>query len=319
MARTLLSVVMPTHNRTDQLERAARSVLSQEMADLELIIVDDASDVDNGSVIDRIAGDRRVRTVRNPESLGPGGARNQGIAVARGELLGFCDDDDEWLPGAASILVGYLESNPGLGTVSAWHRVVHSGIGRVVDYRGPRHFGADELLWCNFVALPFAIIRRSHFPDGVSFDPTLPTCEDWDVWLRCSQLHPIEVVPRVLYSYYQHGGSRVTKRDSGAFVGLSGFLDKHEASMSPACRAYHRAVLAQLSGGREAMARRLAEEAAASPLAASAAASAIGCWSVSSTIGIRRSDPALAARTLFRLIHRNAPGHHRGALVGDPA
>jgi GT2 family glycosyltransferase len=319
MARTLLSVVMPTHNRTDQLERAARSVLSQEMADLELIIVDDASGADSGAVIDRIAEDPRVRTVRNPESLGPGGARNRGIAVAQGELLGFCDDDDEWLPGAAGILVGHLESNPGLGTVSAWHRVVHRDIGRAVDYRGPRHFGADELLWFNFVALPFAIIRRSHFPDGVSFDPTLPTCEDWDVWLRCSQLHPIEVLPRVLYCYNQHGGSRVTKRGSGALVGLTGFLDKHESSMSHACRAYHRAVLAQLGGGREAMAKRLAEEAAASPIAASVAASAIGCWSVSSTIGIRRSDPALAARAMFRLIHRREPGHRRGDLVEGPA
>ncbi len=63
---------MPTHNRPDRLERAARSVLAQRDAELELVIVDDASSDHTPEVADRLADDPRVSLLRNPEPLGPG-------------------------------------------------------------------------------------------------------------------------------------------------------------------------------------------------------------------------------------------------------
>jgi hypothetical protein len=303
MAAELLSVVMPTHNRPERLLEAATSVLSQQLVEIELVIVDDGSEPPTVAATEQLATDPRVTVVRNEVPVGPGGARNQGIAVTRGSLLGFCDDDDAWLPGAAGIAVGTLEADPDLGFVTAWHRVVHDGSGRVVDYRGPVAFGADELLWFNFVALPFGIIRRSHFPDGLAFDQTLPPCEDWDLWLRCAQARPVGVIPRVLYSYHQHGGDRVTgKQGSGRRGGRQAFLDKHSPSMTEACRTYHRAVIAQDAGGREAMARELAATATRHPGASSLAGTVLGTWFTTSAVGIRRRDPGLSARTMARLL-----------------
>ena len=86
---SLLSVVMPTHDRADQLERAARSVLDQDGTEIELVIVDDASSDGTPEVTDRLAADRRVQVVRNEQAIGPGAARNKGIAQARGDLLGL--------------------------------------------------------------------------------------------------------------------------------------------------------------------------------------------------------------------------------------
>ena len=302
MADPQLSVVMPTHNRTDQLLRAATSVLAQGSVDLELIIVDDASDPGNEATLERIATDGRVRIVRNPVSLGPGGARNKGIELARGDYLAFCDDDDALLPGAADALVAHLRANPELGAVSCWHQVVHPAIDRVVDYRGPLRFGAGGLRWFNFVAIPFGVIRRADHPDGVWFDPELPTCEDWDVWLRCAERRPFEVVPLVLYSYYQHGGARVTKVEAGRRSGLQTFLDLHADSMTPACRAYHRAVLAEQVGGRRGMARQLVADTAGAPVAAGLAAAVLACSAAMSPLGIRRADPGLAARSVHHLL-----------------
>ena len=74
MAAHLLSVVLPTHNRPERLERAARSVLAQEGAELELLIVDDASSDRTPEVTESLADDPRVRLLCNPESLGPGAA-----------------------------------------------------------------------------------------------------------------------------------------------------------------------------------------------------------------------------------------------------
>jgi hypothetical protein len=306
---------MPTHNRATQLEKAATSVLSQQFAAIELVIVDDASSDHTPSVTERLMADPRVRVVRTPESLGPGGARNEGIAVARGDFLGFCDDDDAWLPGAASTLLGHLEANQDLGAVTSWHRVVHDHSGRSVGYRGPTRFGADDLLWFNFVALPFGVIRRSWYPEGPLFDRTLPTCEDWDVWLRCAQVRPIEAVPLMLYQYHQHGGDRVTKVSAGVRVGRQGFLDKHADSMTEGCQIYHQAVIAQQAQGRGGLLNVLARAGATRPAAASLAASVLATSFAASSVGVRRLDPGLSARLVRRELGL-LPGRHHAAVGG---
>jgi hypothetical protein len=298
---------MPTHNRADQLTRAAQSVLSQTTTEVELVIVDDASTDRTPEVTAHLADDRRVKVLRNESSVGPGGARNQGIAAATGELLGFCDDDDAWLPGAAATLEQALGDRPELGFVTSWHRVVHDRTGRTVDYRGPTEFGAADLLWFNFVALPFGVIRRRYF-DDLSFDQTLPPCEDWDLWLRCAQERPAGVVPRVLYSYHQHGGDRVTKEGSGRRGGRQAFLDKHEHEMTEACRLYHSAVVAEESGGRAAMFRSLRSSAATGFGSSAFAGSVLATTYATSAIGIRRGDPGLPARAMHRLLRSSRKG-----------
>ncbi len=306
MSTRLLSVILPTHNRPEQLERAANSVLTQAGCDVELVIVDDASSDHTPLVTERLAQDPRVHVVRNSASLGPGGARNKGIAMAQGELLGFCDDDDEWLPGAASVLAGYLEADKELGVVTSWHQVVHDGMDRIVNYRGPLKFGAGELLWFNFVALPFGVIRRSSFPNGLWFDSSLPTCEDWDLWLRCALERPVEVVPRVLYSYHQYAGNRVTNTGSSHRSGRQTFLDKHAGVMTEACRVYHGAVIQEQTNGRDAMIKSLAASGSRSPVAAGYAGSLLAAGHLTSRIGMRRRDPGLASRTMYRLLQHGA-------------
>lgn len=211
MPAHLLSVVLPTRNRPVWLERAARSVLDQRTVELELVIVDDASSDCTPEIAGRLAADRRVRVLRNEEPLGPGGSRNRGMAAARGDLLGFCDDDDAWLPGAARIIVDCFETDNRIGVVTSWHQVGHDATGRVAIYRGPLSYGYRQLLWFNFVALPFGVIQRHLFPDDLAVDTALPSCEDWDLWLRCAQTQPIRTLPHVLYAYHQHGESRVTR------------------------------------------------------------------------------------------------------------
>jgi glycosyltransferase involved in cell wall biosynthesis len=290
-------------------------VLDQAGAEVELVIVDDASSDDTPAVTDRLAGDRRVQVVRNEQAVGPGAARNRGIAAARGELLGFCDDDDAWLPGAAATLAGYLDTHPRLGAVTSWHQVVHDGTGRSVVYRGPLAFGAADLLWFNVVALPFGVLRRSCFDDDLAFDEKLPPCEDWDLWLRCAQRRPIAAVPQVLYEYHQHGGDRVTKEGAGDRGGRQAFIDKHWSSMTRACRAYHRATLAHQTVGRRAMFGELAASARTDPLAAGFAAGVLATAAAGARSGIRGDDPGKPSRAMLRLL-AHEPGGRRAPIRG---
>ncbi len=298
----LLSVVLATHNRADDLPRAAHSVLGQAFRDLELVVVDDGStDSTTEAAEQLIAIDGRVRVVHNKTALGPAAARNVGIETAGGEMVAFCDDDDAWLPDAASTLINFLSDNPDVGTVSAWHQVLHMGRNRTVIYRGPLVYDEHQLLWQNFVTV-FAMARRSAFGADIRFDSGLRTCEDWDLWLRCARERPIRTVPRVLYLYRQHEGPR---HPGGRASARPIFLEKHRYDMSPACRTYHEAMLALSEAGGRGLSRRLAVDLGESLGDGSFASLAVAATAASSRVGNARRDPGLQARVLARLVSRD--------------
>ncbi len=106
----LFSVIIPTHNGAQFLERAVSSVLNQSFADFEVIIVDDGSTDSTPQLIDKLVGQTagKVHSLHQKNS-GPGAARNRGVEVSSGRYLLFLDDDDELLPGALALFAGQIE------------------------------------------------------------------------------------------------------------------------------------------------------------------------------------------------------------------
>ncbi len=235
----MLSVVIPTRNRPEFLRAAVSSVLAQTYPDLEIVIVDDASDPDTAVLVASIAGvDQRIRLVRNEQPMGASAARNCGIRVCGGDFIAFLDDDDEWYPDTARLTIDHLDSHRDLVGVSAWHLVVPAN-GSTTTYRGPTVFDWRDLLWCNFIASPFAVLRRELAGRELLFDEGLITCEDWDLFLRCSQLSPMATLPTVLYRYHRHQSARVTLSNQLRVDGYRRFVCKHQSDMSELCRRYH--------------------------------------------------------------------------------
>ena len=293
---------MPTHDRAHDVARAAASVLAQDVDALELVIVDDSSSDDTPAVLDRLAAqDKRVRVVRTDQCLGPCEARNQGLAIAGGDLVAFCDDDDAWFPGVARVLTDYLVANPAVVAVSSWHVVLHPATGGAAVFRGPLRYGTSQLLWQNCAALPFAILRRPALSFDVSFDPDLPTGEDWDLFLRCSFDGPVHTVAHVGYLYTQHGGSRVTRTSAAQVTGRRNFVAKHGAAMTPACRRYHEAVIAGYEHGRRGIVGQLAPG-RGHPVAGAAAGVVLATGFAAARVGRWRRDPGLPARLMSRLV-----------------
>jgi glycosyltransferase involved in cell wall biosynthesis len=83
-----ISVVVPTYNRSAFVGRAVRSVLSQTTTDLEVVVVDDASDDDTESALAEI-GDERIPYVEHSENRGMAAAFLAGIANSSGEFIAF--------------------------------------------------------------------------------------------------------------------------------------------------------------------------------------------------------------------------------------
>lgn len=107
----LLSVVVPIYNVEQYVEKAIESICTQTLTDMEIILIDDGSKDQSGSLCDEYAQkDDRIR-VLHKENGGLSSARNAGIEVATGKYIAFVDSDDWIDPEMYAVLTGLLEKN----------------------------------------------------------------------------------------------------------------------------------------------------------------------------------------------------------------
>jgi glycosyltransferase involved in cell wall biosynthesis len=114
LSEELVSVVIPAWNAAAFLGEAVSSVLEQDGANVEAIVVDDGSSDETAAVAARFGA--AVRVLQQPHA-GIGASRNRGVDAARGGLIAFLDADDVWPPGKLRLQRAALEANPALDMV----------------------------------------------------------------------------------------------------------------------------------------------------------------------------------------------------------
>ena len=107
----LFSIIVPVFNRERLIDRCIASVAAQDFDDYELILIDDCS-TDNSLAVLRRAEAPNARVIALAKNQGVGGARNVGVAEARGDWIVFLDSDDELVPGALRILHDQVRRTP---------------------------------------------------------------------------------------------------------------------------------------------------------------------------------------------------------------
>src|SRR5436190_11375249 len=114
---TLVSVVIPTFDRSSAVTSAIDSVLGQSHRDLEVIVVDDGSTDDTAQVLAARYGEEPRVTYLRQSNRGVAAARNAGLDRARGSVIAFIDSDDVWQPWHLALAVAVLERFPDVGLV----------------------------------------------------------------------------------------------------------------------------------------------------------------------------------------------------------
>jgi len=185
MTTPFFSVVIPLYNRAAQVGETIRSVLSQDWADFEIVVIDDGSRDDPLPVIDAI-GDPRIRYIRQ-DNAGGGAARNAGIKAAQGRYIAFLDSDDLFLPGKLSTMAKALRDDDGL-TVLYSRMKVDRGVDRywIRPDRGIReNEDVGEYLFCaNQFMQTSTMVMSTPLAQKVLFDPALKKGQDLDFCVR---------------------------------------------------------------------------------------------------------------------------------------
>lgn len=228
-----VSVVIPTCNRPELLSRAIRSILAQTYQDFEIIVIDDGLKERAENAI-LAFGDSRIRYVKNEISLGGSGARNRGIADARGEYVAFLDDDDEWLSEKlAKHVTAYERAGAGVvfNGVSFVGRPDRSQL--LPDEEGPVDALARTLYRC-YIWTSALSVRRTLLLEE-QFDPTFPKNQEWDLEIRLAQKtkffainEPLTVIN--ILEEHEHLGGKGNL--SNIIKGFELLLSKHAALYS---------------------------------------------------------------------------------------
>ncbi len=92
----LVSIIIPARNTGKYIQKCLDSIVSQSLKSIEIFIIDDNSDDDLFKFVSEYCKDSRITYVKLNHTVGPGGARNKGLEMARGKYIGFCDSDD-WI------------------------------------------------------------------------------------------------------------------------------------------------------------------------------------------------------------------------------
>lgn len=215
----LVSVIIPAYNAEQYIAEALESVVAQTYHHYEIIVVDDGSTDDTRGVLQPYI-DQGVISYCYCSNSGPATARNAGIQMARGDLVGFLDADDTWLPSKLEVQVAYLQDHQDVAFVSADMSQVRDRV-VVADscfmQNGYEYIASgliyENLLRENFIFTPMVLVRKSVLALVGFFDEELRISEDRDLWLRIARDHHVAILDRVLGGRRLHGSNTTGNRE----------------------------------------------------------------------------------------------------------
>ena len=193
-----VSVVIPTRDRPELLRHAIAGIVGQTYEGLiEVVVVFDQSEPDTS--LETTSPNRVVRTIANTHTPGLAGGRNTGMLAATGELLAFCDDDDEWLPPKLDAQVRLLSSVDGPAIAACGIEVRRNGqsVTRIPDADRLRYedFLDDRIMEVNPCTI---LVDRELAIHHIGLvDEELPGsyAEDYEWLLRATKVARILLVP----------------------------------------------------------------------------------------------------------------------------
>lgn len=215
-----VSIIIPTKNRPDLLNRAVISILNQTYQDWELFIINDSADE-----VSINSSDARIHQADNKNKPGANGARNTGINLARGKYIAFLDDDDAWSQDKLFKQVKIMNSTNAILCYSGKNIIVQKNNKSVTRFSYKTHilFPQFTLQLHNYIGTTSSvIIRRKSNDDYIKFDEDLNSLQDYEFYLRLVKKGNFIGIPEGLVNYYFDNTIKHISVDKRALLNSAG-------------------------------------------------------------------------------------------------
>ena len=214
MAEPLVSVVIPSYNRSQYIAETIESVLTQTYRNIEVIVIDDGSTDNTSEVVDRYL--PRIKYVRQNNSE-RGASRNHGLRLANGDFISFLDSDDLWLPEKLAKDIEIFDKSPKAGIVYSDVVLIDASgkLIKLVKRHGYSGRVTEQLLVDNFVSIGAHLIRTTVVRDigGFREERKLSGSEDWEMWVRLSKVTD--------FAYHPNATTKIRTHDANTMGDVS--------------------------------------------------------------------------------------------------
>lgn len=175
-----LTVITPSFNQGKYIKRTIESVLTQEIGDIEYIVMDGGSTDETVDIL-KSFGDRIIW--KSERDKGQTDAVNKGVRMASGDIIGWLNSDDIYYPKACLRIMKIFEENPDINVVygNAYHI---DEVDNVIEEYYTEDFDYEKLKEVCFICQPALFFRKSLVDKYGYLDDTLQYCMDYDYWLR---------------------------------------------------------------------------------------------------------------------------------------
>ncbi|MGG1664102.1 glycosyltransferase family 2 protein [Brevibacillus sp. NRS-1366] len=199
----LVSVITPSYNQGKYIRETIESVLNQDYPNIEYIVVDGGSTDDTLAILEEYSQfEERIRFI-SEKDRGQSHAINKGLAMTKGEIIGWLNSDDTYLPGAIQQAVNALQGHPDWAMVYGKGYTIDENSKKQSDYYvAPANY---QLLFDGcMICQPAVFIRKNVFLEVEGVDEMLHFCMDYDLWIRIAKKHTIGFIQAALANARAH-------------------------------------------------------------------------------------------------------------------
>ena len=208
-SKPLVTIIVPAYNRAGGLlEETLDSILGQDYPNVECLVLDDGSTDQTPQVLERYAAAHpdRMRWERH-ENMGQPKTLNRGFEMARGDLIGYLNSDDLFLPGGIAKLAAMLVENPDAALAYPAYRVIDEDGETIADMTPPQYTAAEAVRLHNCIVNVGAIFRRRVIEQIGGWDTSFTYLADFDWCVRAYSVGPFLRHSQVLACWRNHPGS----------------------------------------------------------------------------------------------------------------
>lgn len=206
-----VSVIITTYNREKFICDAISSVRKQSFSDMEIIVIDDASEDNTEEVVKKCSlPDKPITYIRNSRNLGMAKTRNIGLRAARGIYIAPLDSDDIWIDqDKIKNQVEFLDTNTDYALIGGGILYIDKDSKPLKKILYPIYDSVirNIILQYNPFTHSTVLFRKALALEVGGYNEDYKTCEDYDLWLKMGLKHKFTNIPKILSGYRVHGGN----------------------------------------------------------------------------------------------------------------